>query len=664
MFPRVPHSLLYYYISPIDTLVGSASVPIRAPKQGRRPPSSSSSSSSSWRANRGIILSSPSLWRASGPLCSSFCFHFFFQRRSRAREVYRRIRYSRLFCEMRADMRQMRSARRGGGAKSGWDVLPNPNTRNLARGNERRHDAKSRGQNPRRSPISERARFDDFSLSADAAVSRRHKRREDRSPPVPLSPQFWGGGEAVSFDRNTHDGLYREYQRPDHPLAARIEDRLIELGDFQHRRFIEDGPLIDPSGALVDDRGRLAQRSVYLDDDSSRWKFLPLPSDRPVRLEDPSEMNPVDNMVSITTGDATRIGVPGPHELRYHEYSKVAAYDEGRGARIYHMEDSPHVIDFSSQRRRLIAASSSSAPVEDVYAVSFRDEIHQKPAVGALGRGSGLRRFRDETLDRDAYNWTDTVDAQAMAHPVAYKVRDQSFSEEDWKRRVISAEEDLPWNSELDRTFKKARWGSPTRRDLEGALEEQRYVEEGAISDYQEMEYFASRGKPSHRDEVLHLGRNSRYIREDLEQMNIPRETRNARAIEMDNEDERWTDQERMEREFVPARRPGRFDHSRLGRLGRKVSGSDVRRRLQDSGRESQQGMRNFAERSLQKIDPPKDSQEFKLQTHKAFLRFSKILNEDSTQRDKYRQEGKAYQGFICYVCGRSVFHYFLSIKI
>lgn len=73
------------------------------------------------------------------------------------------------------------------------------------------------------------------------------------------------------------------------------------------------------------------------------------------------------------------------------------------------------------------------------------------------------------------------------------------------------------------------------------------------------------------------------------------------------------------------------------------------------------------------KTDPPEGSEEFKHLAHKAFLRFSKILNENQHQREKYKEQGKA-GSLLCFACGSLskefvdthslVMHAFNSLKI
>ncbi|MQL76839.1 hypothetical protein Taro_009232 [Colocasia esculenta] len=184
------------------------------------------------------------------------------------------------------------------------------------------------------------------------------------------------------------------------------------------------------------------------------------------------------------------------------------------------------------------------------------------------------------------------------------------------------------------------------------------------------------------------------YITE--EEINILRETRNARAIELSEEDERRADECRME--MMSSRRSG-FDHTRHHKMfPRRISEPDawgpsddsfahseggrmvnLKRRLKPSsygsytmdrrqnfhrpyrfwkkGYEDQQTMNDIDrdvledEVPLLKPDPPVDSEEFKHQVDKAFLRFTKMLNEDPHQQKRYRDPGKAH-GLLCCVCG------------
>ncbi|XP_020691117.1 uncharacterized protein LOC110105814 [Dendrobium catenatum] len=51
------------------------------------------------------------------------------------------------------------------------------------------------------------------------------------------------------------------------------------------------------------------------------------------------------------------------------------------------------------------------------------------------------------------------------------------------------------------------------------------------------------------------------------------------------------------------------------------------------------------------KNDPPEDSEEFKQQVHKAFLRYSKLLNESQHNQRIYQNQGNTYS-LLCSVCG------------
>ena len=55
------------------------------------------------------------------------------------------------------------------------------------------------------------------------------------------------------------------------------------------------------------------------------------------------------------------------------------------------------------------------------------------------------------------------------------------------------------------------------------------------------------------------------------------------------------------------------------------------------------------------KKDPPEDSEEFKQQVHKAFLLFSKLLNETPHQQKRFRDDQAKSSKLLCSVCGRSV---------
>ena len=56
------------------------------------------------------------------------------------------------------------------------------------------------------------------------------------------------------------------------------------------------------------------------------------------------------------------------------------------------------------------------------------------------------------------------------------------------------------------------------------------------------------------------------------------------------------------------------------------------------------------------KKDPPEDSEEFKQRVHKAFLLFSKLLNETPHQQKRFRDDQAKSSKLLCCVCGRSVF--------
>ncbi|KAI8029788.1 hypothetical protein LOK49_LG01G00377 [Camellia lanceoleosa] len=77
---------------------------------------------------------------------------------------------------------------------------------------------------------------------------------------------------------------------------------------------------------------------------------------------------------------------------------------------------------------------------------------------------------------------------------------------------------------------------------------------------------------------------------------------------------------------------------------------------------------------SSAKSEPPEDSEEFRQLVHKAFLIFSKKLNENPGVRKRYKEQGRAGSLF-CIVCGRSlskdfmdtqrlVMHAFMSHKV
>ncbi|KAJ6793736.1 Uncharacterized protein M6B38_235000 [Iris pallida] len=52
------------------------------------------------------------------------------------------------------------------------------------------------------------------------------------------------------------------------------------------------------------------------------------------------------------------------------------------------------------------------------------------------------------------------------------------------------------------------------------------------------------------------------------------------------------------------------------------------------------------------KSDPPENSEEFKQQVHKAFLRFTKLLNESPHQKKRYRDDQGRTSNLLCCVCG------------
>eukprot|EP01018_Ginkgo_biloba_P023295 Gb_30397 [translate_table: standard] len=55
---------------------------------------------------------------------------------------------------------------------------------------------------------------------------------------------------------------------------------------------------------------------------------------------------------------------------------------------------------------------------------------------------------------------------------------------------------------------------------------------------------------------------------------------------------------------------------------------------------------------SMQQAVLPEDSEEFKQQVHRAYLRFAKLLNENPGQRKRYQDEGKS-GSLLCVVCSR-----------
>ncbi|CAA6660718.1 unnamed protein product [Spirodela intermedia] len=726
----------------------------------------------------------------------------------------------------------MRASRKGGGgASSGRDFSPPPHvsssrSRDLTRRSEwgnyticsrysptpgtvamghdgrrnpRRSSSVGRG---RRSASIERGGYDAFDVAAAAAAaaSRRHQQRQDRSPP-PLPLQPWGGRGALVLDGD--DGFYREYPGPESPsdlhLAANSKlGRVVKVREFrQHPHSGNGGPrtkLSCSSGTAIEDHGVMVQKSVYLEDDGSVRELFPLPPEQAVYQKEASALDS-GSLGRTSGGSALRIGMRGAEEER--------AYEEEHGLRIYSGRDySPYRAPFPSQRRPPAAASSSGAP-RDEFLVSYRDEL-RRPSDDGLGRGGGFGSFRDEILGHDGYSRThplDTKTRRISPPPIRDEPRGRSFSE--YERRGRDDDDDGEWYSGSGRSCKKVRWGSRgnSRRvdDIEVSpkmvrdsriWDQRRYLEEGTISDYQEMEgvrgeylggsgsvSFAYKTKASHGGEVLQLGsRTSRYGRDDRvsyreparspppslserytggalrrtlsppregmdmeeldngeaplervlpgrdymteEEINILRETRNARAIELNEEEERWADEERME---TPSPRRPHFDRSRLRTLPRRVSdsgdwlpsdgsfvqsggggqGSDLKRRLRPGfhssfssdrrrdfdrsqrsrkkGLEDQRTLSDFDgnalenERHRAKNDPPEDTEEFRQQLHKAFLRFSKLLNEDPIQQEKYRDGGKA-RGLLCCVCGSQskefvdthslVTHAFHSLKV
>ncbi|KAL5974587.1 hypothetical protein ACLOJK_031257 [Asimina triloba] len=65
----------------------------------------------------------------------------------------------------------------------------------------------------------------------------------------------------------------------------------------------------------------------------------------------------------------------------------------------------------------------------------------------------------------------------------------------------------------------------------------------------------------------------------------------------------------------------------------------------------------------MKKADPPEGSEEFKQLVQRAFLRFSKLLNESPAQQKQYKEQGKAGK-LQCIVCGRSVFYQDMFLKV
>ncbi|XP_047341153.1 uncharacterized protein LOC124944852 [Impatiens glandulifera] len=65
---------------------------------------------------------------------------------------------------------------------------------------------------------------------------------------------------------------------------------------------------------------------------------------------------------------------------------------------------------------------------------------------------------------------------------------------------------------------------------------------------------------------------------------------------------------------------------------------------------------------SNKKSEPPEDSEEFKKLVHKAFLSFSKKLNENSSDQTSYKEQGRV-GSLLCIVCGRSESKEFMDMK-
>ncbi|GFZ11192.1 hypothetical protein Acr_22g0005900 [Actinidia rufa] len=65
---------------------------------------------------------------------------------------------------------------------------------------------------------------------------------------------------------------------------------------------------------------------------------------------------------------------------------------------------------------------------------------------------------------------------------------------------------------------------------------------------------------------------------------------------------------------------------------------------------------------SSARSEPPEDSEEFKQMVHKAFLIFSKRLNETPSARKRYKEQGRAGSLF-CIVCGRSTSKEFMDTQ-
>eukprot|EP00250_Pteridium_aquilinum_P001136 c11343_g1_i1 orf=520-3471(+) len=108
-------------------------------------------------------------------------------------------------------------------------------------------------------------------------------------------------------------------------------------------------------------------------------------------------------------------------------------------------------------------------------------------------------------------------------------------------------------------------------------------------------------------------------------------------------------------------RRPIR-ERSRSPQLSRRYP--DIDKRQNGSSVKEQAGRLNVdkvtpSQREIQDRDEkqlapdlPEDSAEFKQQVQRAFLKYAKILNEDSNQRKKYEEQGKAGT-LVCLACGR-----------
>ncbi|XP_078434710.1 uncharacterized protein LOC144705768 [Wolffia australiana] len=584
----------------------------------------------------------------------------------------------------------MRSAQRksGGGGRSGWDVRPNP-IASPSRSAWSNHGGRDSRRNPRplpsislrRSASLERERYDDLHVSADAPRRR-------------LSPEPWTGSGALTYGRRHLAGFDEGYDTPEVQISARARTgRPAAIDDLPLHRSIPVngatiGELKSSSSAGIDEHGRLGLNSSYLADGGYRRKSL--------HREQPSSMD------------------PGLEDPRYQRYSRTAGYEERKAAGIYTGEGS------------LYPLSSTGLPEpEPRYA-----------ARAEVGRSSGYRSFRDEAPQPGRYSWRDGLEAKARDEPQGRRV-----SEFDWRRRGDDVGEDLQYSDGFY---------SPARRavgEMVGEPRTYRYLEEDTIPSYSSF-----RGaKPSLGDEVLALDSDFRYGREGIagyrdpgrssleryagvgrrnlsppqmmgtgmenlndsgigpardrviqDEIAVLRETRNARAIEMDDEDQRWADRGRMIRGGSPPTRPARFDYSRLSGLKRRISdsgdfsaadpsfrplskGNELKRRLRAAspgwfptnrgpnhdedydgyddnrqlrllrrkGVEDPRIAKELDERDQPKIDPPEGSEEFKQQLHKAFLRFVKLLHEDPTQRKKYLRGGKAPQSFLCSVCDR-----------